>query len=97
VVDPRVGEQNIILNWKSLVSYSPCLTAARNLRRAERQLTKFACVITGGGCCHRVVASDSQIGTEFTIWYWVYPLPPIFWNHGVSATLPSKSLRNKDL
>ena len=25
------------------------------------------------------------------------PLPLIFWNHGVAATLPSKSLRNKDL
>ncbi len=27
-----------------------------------------------------------------------YPPPPvIFWNHGVTATLPSKSLRDKEL
>jgi hypothetical protein len=40
--------------------------------------------------------ADARFG-KFTIQLRVPPSPLIFWNHEITATLPSKSLRNKDL
>ncbi len=37
------------------------------------------------------------LATLFTFSSWGTPSPLIFWNHEIRATLPPKSLRNKDL